>query len=375
MSISHKFNKIISLILIITLLWSDFAFLGKSLFVFAEGENEDFKLDVFQKAVNQIYTTNKQSVDSDSDNADNSGNINSEIMVQTLIKIGLKDDNLQSQCQVKKTQINIQVPQYNGNNAFKVEVKSKQTEFTNADEYAVNFNTSNWTYDSFNNNLIITVENPEGKSISGEDEYYISYFYNNVEYIPNIDINQSTDVSVILSINNMDELLNKQISDNMNVQTSDEAFIETSTDMDGISKGIFYANLNDIKEKYKVDYNYKLTTNINYYEKIDNIIISDEYDFLSKDNNHDEENILLDNSNSEKIYKTTKINQSEMVKLLGTDGYIEVIDENGNIIEKLDKNYPIDEDGFYTIVYKNPISKVSLRTSKPITNGFLRCLF
>ena len=71
MSISHKFNKIISLILIITLLWSDFAFLGKSLFVFAEGENEDFKLDVFQKAVNQIYTTNKQSVDSDSDNADN----------------------------------------------------------------------------------------------------------------------------------------------------------------------------------------------------------------------------------------------------------------------------------------------------------------
>lgn len=57
-----------------------------------------------------------------------------------------------------------------------------------------------------------------------------------------------------------------------------------------------------------------------------------------------DENSTKYNANNINIFKTTSINKSKFVEYFGTDGYIDIKDNNGVVIQRIDNNREVDEN-------------------------------
>ena len=57
-----------------------------------------------------------------------------------------------------------------------------------------------------------------------------------------------------------------------------------------------------------------------------------------------DENSTKYNANNINIFKTTSINKSKFVEYFGTDGYIDIKDNNGVVIQRIDNNTEVDEN-------------------------------
>lgn len=88
--------------------------------------------------------------------------------------------------------------------------------------------------------------------------------------------------------------------------------------------------------------------------------------------NNGEEEFITDLGNEEKlVYKSTQIKKSEVEKLLGKDGKLEITDIEGNSIVTIDENTEFSEDGTLTIDYENEPEAIRIKTSKIQEEGIL----
>lgn len=104
------------------------------------------------------------------------------LVIETDIHNQIKHGKTGYTLPVKQTQIVVDVPTYEGFAPDSVNVTATKTSATNGkDETNVVFNSSNWTYNSANRKLIITVNNPDASGNieygNGADEYNITYIY------------------------------------------------------------------------------------------------------------------------------------------------------------------------------------------------------
>lgn len=401
-------NKLIALILIMSLLWSDFAFIVQGVLSIAEGELEDF-LDV---NVQQEITKHAQYDEKIAENQ-----IDTTTIVQVLLKISLneKTENIDElgEINIQETNISIDIPKYNNSTVQKVEVASTKTEMTNGDEYGDKFENNNWNYNELTGILNITVNNTNKLSLEGEDEYYITYFYKNATYNPNMTIECKADVDI--TVTNIKE----DTSENITIHSSkDEEHSLTQADNSLISSSIFaqtqeinkgkmYSNLDALNAIYPIYYDYTTTLNISCNDKIDNIVIKDKEEiFENKENEDIEAYMLLEKGDTE--YTQIQLSKKQFRKVLGDAGKISVYDTAGNILATIDMQgtkydrgevpneeseegntepetenehysteHENDEDSeYYTIDFKKALcytsnNSIILKTSKPVSDGFL----
>ncbi len=71
-------------------------------------------------------------------------------------------------------------------------------------------------------------------------------------------------------------------------------------------------------------------------------------------------------------YKTTSISKQNFAKILGEEGSIKIINQNGEEIGEINKETKEDENGFYTYTYENETTGITIKTSKPINEGTLK---
>lgn len=82
-----------------------------------------------------------------------------------------------------------------------------------------------------------------------------------------------------------------------------------------------------------------------------------------------DENSTKYNANNINIFKTTSINKSKFVEYFGTDGYIDIKDNNGVVIQRIDNNTEADENGIIVINYDGEKTDIKIETLKPIKQG------
>lgn len=308
-------------------------------------------------------------------------------MIQTKIKLNLDNKTNESRI-IKKTELEVCVPTYNEKKISKVEVYSRKTEMTNCDHYANLFTTANWNYDEENDVIKISVENPNEEIALGNDEYYINYYYQDVEDISISNLNQNVKGKVTIQNGEEEEIIENSKDIELNLTNAGINWVENNieSDIKSINKGKMYANLGNQEVQYVTEYNYKTTLNITCQEKLDSIKLIDKVEKLRNTEETSTINGTLgisseDDSNcyklekNESVYKNTKINKEQFNKVLGEDGYLKIYDSFNNLLITIDKDTPETEDGYYSINYNeisnSVISNIIIETSKPISNGFL----
>ena len=84
-----------------------------------------------------------------------------------------------------------------------------------------------------------------------------------------------------------------------------------------------------------------------------------------------DENSTKYNANNINIFKTTSINKSKFVEYFGTDGYIDIKDNNGVVIQRIDNNTEADENGKIKVTYTNRPETFFLRLNNVEKEGII----
>lgn len=294
-----------------------------------------------------------------------------KVLVQVLATSGLKDT--QNKLPIKENNIEVSIPNLAGAKPEQVIVFAKSTMATNGKEEG---NTilpeENVIKDLENGTVKIKIENKEenGKvwADEGNDEILLTYIYNKkdiTEEIKAIALKGSSEMS-IYSGNGINTVKNEITSefDLTNLKGSIIS-INLDTDIEEISKGKMYANSVIQNKQYETIVETKSLVEVSYKDIVSEIKIDDTDTYFTDENG----NKYLLGGNI--YYKSTKISKENFEKILGTDGEIKILDENGNVITLINNSLQANENGDYVIEYASKYSKLSFITTKPVSEGEL----
>lgn len=248
---------------------------------------------------------------------------------------------------VKNTQIELSVPE----NVQEVSVHARSTAATNS---TINFGQENYTYDETSKKLTIELANEDLKQVSWnknvQDTLIVTYVFNQEENV------MSQEITINSKINTYDD---KELTASQNVHIEKE--------IDGILSHLVETTENEIyKGKLYTgearDYTTTSRIYIDYLNVVDGITIeANESTYVANDQEQ-AANI---------IYKQTKINKNEFLKILGEEGYMTITDAEGNQIANIDKDAETDENGNIVIQYAEATKSIEITTSTPIALGTL----
>lgn len=315
------------------------------------------------------------------------------IILQTSVKADNTTEG--NSLPVKESEITLQIPKIGGATPKSITVTANSTEGTNGRSAEnVDFSSENWSFDSETNTLtikaqnekqLVTVDENEDEylkdaekeiveeeryySVSGTDEYLITYTFENIELSDEINITSNIEAKLVtLSGVEKDENINIA-TDNQTYeyiltgQTGDIVSYNIENQTNEVSKIYTYLNYNT-DNKYELEYDTKTIVNISYKEIVQGIIVEDlENVYIDKQGNK----IVHDDIS----YKQISISKDNFDNILGEDGNIELSDSNGNLIVTINKDYEVNEDGNFVINFNDRYSKLVIKTSSPINEGNL----
>ena len=248
---------------------------------------------------------------------------------------------------VKNTKIELNIP----NGAESVRVHSRSTLATNGN---AEFNENNYQYNTETGILTINIDNIEKDgqiswNKNSEDSLVITCVYPENHNLNNI-------VTVNSIITTYDD---KQLSANSQIEIKDS--------IDGIiTNKIIENEISIYKGKIYTDeqrnYNTSTILNVDYAEIVNEIEISEKNaKFI---NNEQGQNANIQ-------YLQSKINKSNFTRIFGEEGTLTILDQDGNTISNINKDTEVDENGNIIINYSKGITAITIKTSKPITEGVL----
>lgn len=316
------------------------------------------------------------------------------VILQTLVRVDNSSDR--KTLPVKESSVTIDVPSYLDVKPSNITVVANNTMATNGQTpETINFNTDNWYYDQDENKLVITVNNEKqlvtvdeyedeylkeaDKELveeeryyngSGCDEYLITYTYSDVTapqepvvISSNIEARMTTFsgvesedfINIVTNNNNYEYSLEGKTGDIVSL------YIETETG--NVSKAYAYANYNN-SERYEVDLKSNTLVNISYKEIINGLNVEDiENVYVDKEGNRIPNNDLF--------YKQISITKENFTNILGEEGTIRILDENGNEIFTINNETEVNENGFIVVTFQDRYSRLNYEISKPIDEGNL----
>ena len=316
------------------------------------------------------------------------------VILQTLVRVDNSSDR--KTLPVKESSVTIDVPNYLDARPSNITVVANNTMATNGQTpETINFGTDNWYYNQDENKLVITVNNEKqlvtvdeyeeeylkeaDKEIieeeryyngSAYDEYLITYTYSDVTapqepvvISSNIEAKMTTFsgveseefINIVTNNNNYEYSLDGKTGDIVSL------YIETETG--DVSKAYAYANYNN-SERYEVDLKSNTLVNISYKEIINGLNVADiENVYIDKEGNRIPNNDLF--------YKQISIAKENFTNILGEEGTIRILGENGNEIFTINNETEVNENGFIVVTFQDRYSRLNYEISKPIDEGNL----
>lgn len=276
-------------------------------------------------------------------------NGNEGLILQTSIKSNLEGNILP----VKSTKLEIEIPNINNIAPEVVTLSAKSLKATRGEEGKVFVKDKDYTYE--NGKITLELEN-NNENLSwvknSEDEIILTSIYNKDAIIPkaNMKINVKSDITyygkelktVTSQINETKELTN-QIGD---IVTGELKLSETT----------LYKGYMEEEKGKNTEFASELSLNIGYSELVDKIIFKDDTKYIDESGNTFTSNAL---------YTYSKISKENLLEILGEDGYINVYNENGELITTLNKDN-------LEIKYDEEVKGITFETSKIVTEGILK---
>ena len=313
------------------------------------------------------------------------------VILQTLVKVDNSAEG--NTLPVKSTEVNVEVPKINEAAPNRVEVIALSTMGTNG-KFAENvvFGTDNWSYDSETNMLNIKVENQKELvvveeyadeflkeleeeivqeeryySVSGCDEFLITYTYQNVELwdVMDVPMNVTGNVEIFSGEQDVPEIRTVGASNiaTLTEQTGDIVSYDIENETVEVSKAYTYLNYNT-DNNLEVEYRTKNLINVSYKDIIEEMIISDVgNEYVLKDGN-----VI---GNDDTTYKEVSLDRINMIEILGEEGKVEIFDEAGNLITAIDNQTTETEDGKVLVTFDTEYKRLVIKTTKPVAEGLL----
>lgn len=292
------------------------------------------------------------------------------VILQTLVKV--INPEREKVAPIKTTTLEVKVPAVDGATLTQLTVVGQSTKGTNGkvDELVV-FDQNNWVIDEETGIIKIRVENTaneEGKYFSavGNDEYLITYIYEKEsEFASEIPI--SSEVSVVEELFTLVNDPTKEatmVAEATLTETTGEIVSYVVANLtESMTKGYVYINYNT-ESKYEVPYDSKTIINVSYKDIVNEIVVTDENTYYTDAAGNRFET-------DELYYKSLVVSRENLISILGEEGYINILDLSGNEIAKIDAKTEANENGNYVVVFNDKITKLQIKTSKPLAEGNL----
>lgn len=266
---------------------------------------------------------------------------------------------------IEQLKIALTAPMVNNNLPSEVRVCANSTKATNGDEFGKNFITNNYTYDNTTGNIEITVANNTNQNgeiafYDATDEYVLTYIYaQNITEMLKQNIKIDTSFKADIKLYSMDTYITKEYSNSYNIteQMGANVTAELYT-ADAINKGFLYDNYNE------TGYNLNYKLNINNKNLEENIKVESLLPSFVTDKNNLETNQIY--------FKSIAVKEELFNKMLGTEGYINIYDNNNNLIAMINKNTQKNSNGELEVVYPNAQTNIKIEISKPQIEGVLQ---
>ncbi len=270
----------------------------------------------------------------------------SGVIIQTSVKSEIPVDN----AFVNKEQIEIDAIKVDGYELEKVYVTTK-TE--NKEE--------KWNYNEETGKINIQIERTS-ETIKSE-EFLITYiFIGEKEIDLPFKINSKMNGSICMFGTDEIAETEKEVEYEINEKIGNIVTLETNA-VESIKIGNLLTNKISKEKIYKTNYEVELLTDISSNNLAEGIIIKDAgEEFESEDGRFE--------CNSS-YYKSIKISKQNFEKILGADGSIEILNNNKELIARIDKTAQLDESENYIINLENQENKISIKTTKPMSEGIL----
>lgn len=316
--------------------------------------NEDNKEDTIEKdmKVHLNWTASQENLIGElSQNVIRYLNLDGKTMLSLLLSDALKDSKLP----VSSKEININVPMINELKPTEVIVTAIDMLATNGQADGVKFTNDNYTYDSEKGTLTINVKNEANEQglvswVKGSpDRFVITYIYDTDTNEEAIDIHTETTTSTTL-LNGTVVTTNMQEQDyTIDSKVGDIATVEVVPETTSLNKGYMYSNKDKTENQIETEFSVKYRLNVGLAEALNDITIKENGDFFN------------DVNASKYIYdKKVSVSKEELTKVLGEDGYINVLSSDGTVIGTLNKD---------TLELDINNSNISFVTSKPQIEG------
>ena len=278
---------------------------------------------------------------------------------------------------LKQTQIKLELNKIDEKYPNAVKVIAKSTKMTNGKTEGI---TENYTYNAEQGIVIISASNEgeNGELINSEkpegeasDEYIVIAYYDT--YIAEAQEREiGLKIEVIAMLNEEERIISHEeefkgkVTDNIGEVTS------FSSNTEDIYNGYIKSNIIN-GTNYATEYKETQSIVVSKKEDQESIELIENNSFIRVEQNQNEEEIENDlGNNGQLVYKSTKIKREDIVKLLGEEGKLEILDDEGNILYTIDKNTESEEDGTIILNYENGIEKFIIKTSEIKNEGILR---
>lgn len=296
------------------------------------------------------------------------------IILQTTIKSAVENNLLP----VKTTTIQAKVPTINGIKPSNVKVYANTTKATNGGETGYNFSEENYTYNSEESILTITVENKvdENGKIAWKkeaiDEYKVTYFFSKEakDSITQEGVKIALETSSTLNLYDSRQIVEKaKITQTRTLKDQIGKITEVSIEniTQNLSKGYIYANYL-AQDKIETTYNQVLAVEVIAPQLVDKIELEQNEEYFKT---NEEKYVSTDSKSNYTYYKKISVNKDIVNKILGEEATIKIYNGenlvetiNKEVIEKAEQNIEID-------LSTKDINSIKIQTSKPVAEGKL----
>lgn len=293
-------------------------------------------------------------------------------IIQTVVRVHGENGN--NNIPLRGSMLKIAIPQIDGMVLHEFKVNADKLAYTQGrEDYEIDFSDENYDMNDYNE-LVINVQNSaeEGKVYNsyGEDVYTITYTYLGETTTENQIIDLYIDC-VLNNYSDFEEVNSGSVQHELDSTLGNTVEYTKEEKETDISKGYLIANSE--ADRYEITYDKKDVLNINRADLLECLEITDKEEyFVSK---IDESAYSTQNENSVmSFYKTTEFSKENLVSVLGEEGKIQVLNLGDELIGEFSLKDEANEDGSFKLEYEEPISKIKIRTSKPINDGCISIL-
>ena len=283
------------------------------------------------------------------------------IVIQTLIDV--KNGATTKNLPIEKLTVSSIQPSLDGKLPDKVNVSLLSTKGVN-EEIALDQKEENVKYNNLDGTLNVDILNKmsEDKTFAkgnGTTKLLVTSVYENVQ-------NPKEEYNVALNVKAQEKLLNS--NNPYSVEYTGSAKLSKplghaisasyETDKVSMSKGKLYMN-SISEEKAEIEFNGKLNINTSIANINGTLEINDNLPYYN-DNKQNYENGMT--------YKSVKVNKQEFENILGKEGKLELLNENGQIITTIDSSSKLENEN-YIVELKDDVKVINYRSSKILKEG------